>query len=137
VRGASVLVWWLPRGAGGWFVRANGRVYERACAWRDGRAPRPLFHAALEMRVPAGRFIVENAWPIPNGEREARGVVVEGPVFAPAFGRWRALRYEVRRWRDGVIDDAAWAVESPQVVTSDAGVARRVLDLVPDVPPPV
>ena len=44
------------------------------------------------------------------------------------------FRYEVRRWRDGVIPDVDEAVESPRRLTDDRRLAERVLDLVPDVP---
>jgi len=44
------------------------------------------------------------------------------------------FRYEVRRWREGRIPDIDEAVESPQRLSSDAGTARRVLDLVARVP---
>ena len=41
--GARVTAWvdlyWLPLGAGGHFVRWNGRVYERWAAWREHRPP--------------------------------------------------------------------------------------------------
>ena len=50
-----------------------------------------------------------------------------------AFG----FRYEVRRWRNGVIPDVAEAVESPQRLSDDLLQARRLLDLVPSVPTPV
>jgi hypothetical protein len=40
----------------------------------------------------------------------------------------------VRRWRGGIIPDVDEAVESPQRLTDDADVARRLLDLVPRVP---
>ena len=49
-------------------------------------------------------------------------------------GRFRVFRYEVRRWRGGVIPDIREAVESPQQLTDDPLVAQRVLDLVPAVP---
>jgi hypothetical protein len=62
---ASIELFWLPLGAGGWFVRLNGRIYE-------------ALHALLERRA-----------------------------------CWRVFRYEVRRWRDGVIADADEAVASP------------------------
>ena len=42
-----------------------------------------------------------------------RGVVAEGSVGARAAGRFRLFRYEVRRWRDGMIHDLAEAIESP------------------------
>jgi hypothetical protein len=52
-------------------------------------------------------------------------------------GRFRIFRYEVRRWRDGVIPDVAEAVASPQQLSDDPGQAQRLLDLVPRVPTPV
>jgi len=30
------------------------------------RRPLDLYHCALEVRVPEGRFVIENAWPIPD-----------------------------------------------------------------------
>jgi hypothetical protein len=127
-------VYWLPLGAGGWFVRLNGRVYEVMLARREHRRPLDLYHSALEVRVPEGRFIIENAWPIPDANGESRGVVVEGPVGSSVLARLRIFRYEVRRWRDGRIPDAAYAVDSPQHVSDDVDQARRLLDLVPRVP---
>jgi hypothetical protein len=59
---------------------------------------------------------------------------VEGPVFSRRLARLRLFRYEVRRWRDGVIPDAGEAVSSPQRLSSDPGQARRLLDLVASVP---
>jgi hypothetical protein len=40
----------------------------------------------------------------------------------------RIFRYEVRRWRDGIIPDVHEAVESPRRLTADQGIARRVFD---------
>jgi hypothetical protein len=128
-------VYWLPLGAGGWFVRLNGRIYERIVARRERRPPLDLYHSALEVRTPEGRFVIENAWPVPDADGASRGVVVEGPVGSPLFGRLRAFRYEVRRWRDGRIPDIADAVASPQHVSGDLDQARRLLELVPRVPP--
>jgi hypothetical protein len=126
-------LYWLPLGAGGWFVRLNGRIYETLAARREHRAPFDLYHSALEVRVPEGRFVIENAWPIPDAHGESRGVVVEGPVGSPFLGRLRTFRYEIRRWRDGRIPDIAYAVSSPQGVSADPVRARRLLDLVPSV----
>jgi hypothetical protein len=128
-------VYWLPLGAGGWFVRLNGRIYERILARREHRRPLDLYHSALEVRVPEGRFVIEDAWPIPDADGASRGVVVEGPVASPAFGRLRAMRYEVRRWRDGRIPDIAYAVASPLHVSDDVRQARRLLELAPFLPP--
>jgi hypothetical protein len=44
------------------------------------------------------------------------------------------FRYEVRRWRDGVIPDLLEAVASPQRVSDDEEQARRILGLVDSVP---
>ena len=134
---ASIDLWWLPLGAGGWFVRLNGRVYEALHALVERRRPLDLYHCALEVRVPEGRFVIENAWPIPDADGPTRGVVVEGPVASRRMARVRALRYEVRRWPDGVIADAAEAVASPQRLSDDPLQARRLLDLVGSLPSPV
>jgi hypothetical protein len=134
---AAVDLYWLPLGAGGQFVRMNGRVYEALCAWRGKRPRRDLYHSALTVSVPAGQFVIEQAWPIPTGDRKHRGVVAEGPVGTKRVRSLRFLRYEVRRWRGGVIADLDEAVESPQRLTDDVIVAERVLELVPEVPTPV
>lgn len=131
---AAVDLYWLPLGAGGHFVRFNGRVYEWLQARRARRDPLDLYHAALEVTVPDGHFIIENAWPIPDLNRAARGVTVEGPVWSRRLGRFRIFRYEVRRWRDGVIPDAAEAVASPQRVSSNEEQACGVLALAALVP---
>ena len=34
---SGIDLYWLPLGAGGWFVRLNGRVYEALMAARDRR----------------------------------------------------------------------------------------------------
>jgi hypothetical protein len=134
---AAVDLYWLPLGAGGHFVRMNGRVYEALSAWRGKRPRRDLYHSALIVTVPAGRFVIEQAWPIPSGDREHRGVVAEGPVGTRCARSLRFLRYEIRRWRDGVIADLDEAVESPQRLTHDRLVAEQLLELVPEVPTPV
>jgi hypothetical protein len=128
-------LYWLPLGAGGHFVRFNGRLYE-AVAARLGRRPAcDLYHSALEVRVPDGRFVIESA-PIPAGG-PARGVVCEGAVGSRWAPRVRIFRYEVRCWRDGVIADVAEAVDSPHCLTDDPEQARRLLALAPSVPAPV
>jgi hypothetical protein len=72
--------------------------------------------------------------PIPDVHGERRGVVVEGPVGTTRAGRLRLFRYEIRRWRDGVIPDASGAVSSPIRVTHELTLASRILDLVSSVP---
>jgi hypothetical protein len=134
---ASIELYWLPLGAGGWFVRLNGRIYEAIQALLERRQPLDLYHSALEVRLPEGGFVIENSWPIPDADGPSRGVVVEGPVASRRLGRYRVFRYEVRRWRDGVIADADEAVASPQLLSNDPLLARRLLDLVGSLPSPV
>ena len=132
---ASIDLFWIPLGAGGaGFVRLNGRLYEAIQARRERRRPLDLYHTALEVRVAEGRFIIENAWPSPDADTASRGVVVEGPVGSRWIARVRPFRYEVRRWRDGVIPDCGEAVASPQSLSNDSRLARRLLHLVPSVP---
>jgi hypothetical protein len=126
-------LYWLPLGAGGRSVRLNGRAYEAVVAASHRRRPRDLYHSALVVSVPDGRFVIEQA-PIPDGRGRERGVVGEGSVGTRWAGRWRIFRYEIRRWRDGVIPDIDEAVESPCRVTDDPLAAQRLLDLVPSVP---
>jgi hypothetical protein len=133
---SAVDLYWLPLGAGGHSVRLNGRVFEAVVAALERRSRCALYHSALEVRVPDGRFVIEMA-PIRDRDGDVRGVVAEGAVGSGRAGRWRLFRYEIRRWRDGVIPDVGEAVESPQRLTDDPVVAQRVLDLVPDVPTPV
>jgi hypothetical protein len=133
--GYGIDLYWLPLGAGGWFVRRNGRIYEAIVARREHRRPLDLYHSALEVRVPEGRFVIENAWPIPDADGASRGVMVEGPVGGTVLARFRAFRYEVRCWRDGSIPDVAEAVASPQRLSDDPDMGRQLLDLVRLVPP--
>ncbi|HSJ85536.1 MAG TPA: hypothetical protein VLA91_17175 [Acidimicrobiia bacterium] len=129
-------LYWIPLGAGGvGFVRFNGWVYEGIRARVERRRALDLYHSALEVRLPEGRFTIENAWPIPDFDTASRGVVVEGPVGSHRMARFRAFRYEVRCWREGVIPDAADAVDSPQTLSEDPIVARTLLDSVAEVPP--
>jgi len=75
--------------------------------------------------------------PIRPSDGSEPGVVAEGAVGARAAGRFRLFRYEVRRWRDGVITDIDEAVESPHRLSDELVRARRLLELVPQVPTPV
>jgi hypothetical protein len=134
---ASIELYWLPLGAGGWFVKLNGRLWEAVQARRERRRPLDLYHTALVVRVPEGRYVVENCWPIPDADGPARGVLVEGPVGSHRLGRWRVFRYEVRCWPEGVIADAGEAVASPQRLSDDPVMADRLLDLVGALPNPV
>ena len=132
---AGVELYWLPLGAGGHSVRLNGKVFEAVAAWRGRRERCDLYHAGLQVYLPEERFVIEQApaW----GEGSRRGVVAEGPVGLRALGRFRLFRYQIRRWRDGTIPDIAEAVDSPRRLGDDPLQARRLLDLVPQVPTPV
>ncbi len=131
--GTGVDLFWLPLGAGGRFVRTNGRVYEAVAARLQHRDRSDLYHSALEVHHAGERHVIEQG-PVWNVSEAHRGVVSEGPVGSPRLGRFRLCRYEVRSWRDGVIPDRGEAVDSPRRVSSDGDRARRVLDLVPDAP---
>jgi hypothetical protein len=135
-REASVDLYWVPLGAGGHSVRLNGRVYESVAA-RLGRRPvRDLYHSALEVCVPEGRYVIEQT-PIPRTVGADRGVVGEGAVATAWARRMRIFRYEVHCWRDGSIADRAEAVESPRRLTEDPRSAHCLLALVQQVPLPV
>jgi hypothetical protein len=133
---AAVDLYWLPLGAGGHFVRLNGRIYETLAAWAGGRPARDIYHSALQVEVAGDRFVIEQT-PVPDLSGDQRGVVAEGAVGSRWAGRFRIFRYEIRVWRGGHIPDVAEAVESPRRLSDDEDRARRVLDLVPQVPTPV
>jgi len=128
-------LYWLPLGAGGHSVRWNGRIFEWVAAGLARRRRCDLYHSALEVRVPNGTFVIEQApaW----SDSAARGVVAEGAVGARALGRFKYFRYEIRLWRDGVIPDIAEAVGSPRRLSNDTECAQELLKLVPLVPTPV
>ena len=129
----TVLLYWLPLGAGGRCVHVSGRLFEAVAARRQHRSPCELYHSALEVRSGTDRFVIEMtpAW---TREQPERGVVLEGPVGARWLGTSVLFRYEVRRWRNGVIPDLAQAVGRPRKVTTDRARAELLLRLVPQVP---
>jgi hypothetical protein len=133
---AGVDLYWLPLGAGGRSVRLNGRVYEAVAARLARRPTCDLYHSALELHIPDGRFVIEMT-PVSAANGVERGVVAEGAVGQRWAGRFRIFRYEVRCWRDGLIPDVAEAVGSPQRLSDDPRQTQRLLDLVPSVPTPV
>jgi len=133
---AAVDLFWLPLGAGGHFVRLNGRLYEAVAARLQRRPACDLYHSALQVEVPGAKYVVEQA-PVHDWSGKERGVVAEGAVGSRWAGRFRIFRYEIRLWPGGHIPDVAEAVDSPRRLTSDEDRARRVLDLVAQVPTPV
>jgi hypothetical protein len=133
---AAVDLYWLPLGAGGHFVRLNGRIYEALNARLARRPPCDLYHSALRVELEARTFVIEQA-PVPDLSGGRRGVVAEGAVGSHWAGRFRTFRYEVRVWCGGSIPDVREAVDSPRRLSADANCARRVLAAVPHVPTPV
>lgn len=129
----AVHLLWLPLGAGGVSVRWSGRLYEALVARREHRAPLDLYHSALVVQLGADQYVIEMA-PVWSLREPDRGVVAEGPVGLAWLGRSALFRYEVRRWRNGYIPDAAEAVEGPRELSTDPGLAGRVLELVPAFP---
>ena len=69
---ASVDLYWLPLGAGGHSVRLNGRIFEFVAARVARRPTCDLYHSALVVRVPEGRFVIEQA-PVRDGSGRAAG----------------------------------------------------------------
>jgi hypothetical protein len=126
---ASVDLYWLPLGAGGRFVRLNGRLYEAAAARLQGRQPFDLYHSALEVSVDPETHVIEVA-PAWSSDDPRRGVVAEGPVGLRRAGRLRAFRYEIRSWSGGAIPDVREAVESPLLPPPDPVTAMRLLHCV-------
>lgn len=129
----AIDLYWLPLGAGGRCVRANGAIYEAFVARRSHRAPRDLYHSALEIHLDGVRWVIEMA-PVWNEPSPERGVVQEGAVGSPVLGTLRAFRYEVRRWPNGHIPDVAEAVDSPIRLSTDRAQAATVLAAAPLVP---
>jgi hypothetical protein len=132
-QGSGIDLYWLPLGAGGHFVKHNGRVYEWIKAHLEHRPMCDLYHSALQVELPDGQYVIEQT-PEPDLSGADRGVVAEGPVGSRWAGRFRLFRYEIRLWRGGHIPDVAEAVDSPQRLSGDEAVARRLLEVVGHVP---
>lgn len=126
-------LFWLPLGAGGRFVRSNGRVYERMSAHRHHRPVSDLHHTGLLLRLDNVSY-AEEMGPAWNVSDAKRGVVREGPVGFKWLGRFRAFRYEIRCWPGGYIPDVAEAVKSPVRVTEDPTRVAALLAVLKEVP---
>ena len=134
-RGVGIDLYWVPLGASDTVVRLSGLAFEAVAARLTFRRRLDLYHAALEVRTPGARFVIEVAPYIWGTEaRACRGVVAEGPVGSLLARRLGLFRYELRCWRDGIIAGAEHAVASPVQISDDARAARQLLDLVPFVP---
>lgn len=127
----GVYLYWIPLGAGEHVVRVSGKAFEALTSVVQRRRPLDLYHSALEVIAPQGRFVIEMT-PIPAGDTGDRGVVAEGPVGLRLLGRFRLFRYEIRRWPGGVIPDASFAAGAARVADVAPGI--RILDLAPSVP---
>jgi len=133
---AAVYLCWIPLGAGGHCVRFSGRLFEDILAALGHRPRCDLYHGALVVELCGDRWTIELA-PSPDADERGRGVVGTGAVGSRHAGWMRLFRYEVRCWRGGSIPDLAAAVGTPCWLSSDARVARRLLDLAGTVPTPV
>ena len=133
---AAVDLYWIPLGAGRHCVRFSGRTFEAIEAARRHRPRCDLYHTALIVELDGERYAIELA-PSWDADTAGRGVVCTGAVGNRYLGRWRLLRYELRCWPSGVIPDLRYAVGGAQRLSSDHRIARRLLDLVADVPTPV
>lgn len=133
--GGVVDLFWLPLGAGGSFVRLNGRLFEGLAARLQRRRRRDLYHSALAVELPGGSYVIEQA-PALHSRRERPGVVATGPVGARWAGQLPLFRYEVRLWLGGRIPDAEAAVESPRRLSDELAAARHVVAAARLVPTP-
>jgi hypothetical protein len=130
---SGVDLYWIPLGAGHRSVRVNGIVYEAMRATIERRTRCDLYHSVLAINLPGGCYWIEMT-PVPDHNGGQRGVVAEGPVGLRGLGRARLFRYEIRRWRDGVVPDLDYAVASPLRLTDDRNLTQRAFDLLPEVP---
>ena len=126
---------WIPLGAGQHVVRLSGRAFEALTAFAQHRRACDLYHSALVLTVPSGRYVIEMT-PVPDRHGERRGVVAEGAVGSTWLGKLRLFRYEIHRWHNGVIPDAEYAT-AITTLRLDSADAQRLLALVPSVPTPV
>jgi hypothetical protein len=132
---AAVDLYWIPLGAGGHFVRLNGKVYEAVESLLERRPRLDLYHSALVVHAAQARYTIECAW-VSSTDANERGVVAAGSVGSAWAGSLRIFRYEVRCWLDGVIPDIMEAIDSPQRLSEDERHARALLELAPQVPTP-
>jgi hypothetical protein len=135
-RAGTVDLYMIPLGAGAHVVRISGKLFEAIAARLGHRKRCALYHSALVISVPEGRFVIEQA-PVPDANGLQRGVVAEGAVGTRWARRFRIFRYEIRRWRGGTIGDITSAVASPIRVSDDLAVAQRILAVLPFIPTPV
>lgn len=131
----GVDLYWLPLGARGRWFRLGGAIYEWVCALLGRRRRLAIYHSALEVFAPEGRFLIEMGPAVDDDPHGLRGVVARGPVGASWAAALTIFRYEVRCWRGGVTA-FEYAVAS-RCLTDDPETARSIVSLVPSVPMPV
>jgi len=131
----TVQLLWISLGAGQHVVRISGSIFEAIAAFVHHRRACALYHSALIVTVPDGRYVIEMT-PVPDQHGETRGVVAGGAVGSTWLGKLRVFRYEIHRWRDGVIPDADQAATTT-TRTVELAEAERILGLVPSIPTPV
>jgi hypothetical protein len=56
---ATVDLYWIPLGAGAHVVRLSGKLFEAISARLHRRRSCDLYHSALVVVVPDGRFVIE------------------------------------------------------------------------------
>jgi len=134
VQESSIDLYWIPLGAGGSLVRFNGRLFEAVMARLEHRAVNDLYHTALEVHDRGNRFLIEMT-PVWNSDVADRGVICEGSVGSKILGYSRLFRYEIRLWKNGIIPDVAWAVDSPQCLSKDESQVAQLLNVISSVPP--
>lgn len=96
----GVVMYWLPLGARGRWVRLGGRRYEAIAAALARRERLDIYHSVLEVRPSEGRFVIEIG-PALDEHGAGRGAVAHGPV---AFGWASVLRIHRRApgWEAGL-----------------------------------
>src|SRR5437868_6927973 len=57
----TVDLYWIPLGAGAHVVKASGALFEMISALLHHRRRCSLYHSALVIHVPEGRFVIEQA----------------------------------------------------------------------------
>ncbi len=62
---ATVDLYWIPLGAGQHVVRMSGKLFEAISARLQRRPTCDLYHSALVVVVPEGRFTIEQT-PVPD-----------------------------------------------------------------------
>ncbi len=129
----AIDLYWLPLGAGGRWIRFNGRAFEYLAAGFQRRRPKDLYHSALIVTIDDAVWTIE----LCPQETGVHGRVAGGAVGSRLLRRIGIFRYEARCWREGSIPDIDEAVASPVHLSEDREVAVRMLGLMPKVPTPV